>query len=91
MRGAMQARELQPEPNRPDVVSIAQLIGLASTYLPEAEIRRVREAYKFSDVAHLGQFRATGEPYVTHPIAVAELCASWRLDSWPFKPPCFTM
>jgi guanosine-3',5'-bis(diphosphate) 3'-pyrophosphohydrolase len=81
MRGAMQARQLQPEPNRPDVVSIAQLIGLASTYLPEAEIRRVREAYKFSDVAHLGQFRATGEPYVTHPIAVAELCASWRLDS----------
>lgn len=77
----MQARELQPEPNRPDVVSIAQLIGLASSYLPEAEIRRVREAYKFSDVAHLGQFRATGEPYVTHPIAVAELCASWRLDS----------
>lgn len=81
MRGLMQARELQPEPNRPDVVSIAQLIGLASAYLPEAEIRRVREAYKFSDVAHLGQFRATGEPYVTHPIAVAELCASWRLDS----------
>lgn len=77
----MLARELQPEPNRPDVVSIAQLIGLASSYLPEAEIRRVREAYKFSDVAHLGQFRATGEPYVTHPIAVAELCASWRLDS----------
>ncbi|WP_370262182.1 bifunctional (p)ppGpp synthetase/guanosine-3',5'-bis(diphosphate) 3'-pyrophosphohydrolase [Limnobacter sp.] len=77
----MQARDFQPEPNRPDVVSIAQLIGLASSYLPEAEIRRVREAYKFSDVAHLGQFRATGEPYVTHPIAVAELCASWRLDS----------
>lgn len=77
----MQARELQTEQNRPGVVSISQLIGLASTYLPEAEIRRVREAYKFSDVAHLGQFRATGEPYVTHPIAVAELCASWRLDS----------
>lgn len=77
----MQARELQPEQNRPDVVSISQLIGLASAYLPEAEIRRVREAYKFSDVAHLGQFRATGEPYITHPIAVAELCASWRLDS----------
>lgn len=81
MRGAMQARELQAEPNRPGVVSIAQLIGIASAYLPEVEIRRVREAYKFSDVAHLGQFRATGEPYVTHPIAVAELCASWRLDS----------
>ena len=77
----MQARESQTEPLRPHVVSIAQLIDTASSYLPEAEIKRVREAYKFSDVAHLGQFRATGEPYVTHPIAVAELCASWRLDS----------
>ncbi|MCQ8897349.1 bifunctional (p)ppGpp synthetase/guanosine-3',5'-bis(diphosphate) 3'-pyrophosphohydrolase [Limnobacter humi] len=85
----MQARELHSETNpsaaRPGiasgVVSIAQLIGAASAYLPEAEIKRVREAYKFSDSAHLGQFRATGEPYITHPIAVAELCASWRLDS----------
>ncbi|MFN4328597.1 MAG: RelA/SpoT family protein [Limnobacter sp.] len=82
----MPTREAQSEPKtagqrNSGVVSIAQLIGLASGYLPEAEIKRVREAYKFSDSAHLGQFRATGEPYVTHPIAVAELCASWRLDS----------
>ncbi|WP_284281863.1 RelA/SpoT family protein [Limnobacter litoralis] len=76
----MQARESQPEQTRQHVVSISPLIDMASSYLPEAEVKRVREAYKFSDVAHLGQFRATGEPYVTHPIAVAELCASWRLD-----------
>ena len=77
----MQARDFPAEPDRTGVVSIAQLITIASGYLPEAEIKRVREAYKFSDSAHLGQFRATGEPYITHPIAVAELCASWRLDS----------
>nr|WP_246099643.1 bifunctional (p)ppGpp synthetase/guanosine-3',5'-bis(diphosphate) 3'-pyrophosphohydrolase [Methylibium rhizosphaerae] len=49
-------------------------------YLEDAEIKRVREAYKFADEAHLGQFRASGEPYITHPIAVAGLCADWKLD-----------
>src|SRR3989475_2476634 len=50
-------------------------------YLPKADIKKVREAYKFADEAHLGQFRASGEPYITHPLAVAALCADWRLDA----------
>ncbi len=50
-------------------------------YLDSADIRRVREAYRFADEAHLGQFRASGEPYITHPIAVAGLCAEWKLDA----------
>ncbi|MCE4554348.1 RelA/SpoT family protein [Roseateles cellulosilyticus] len=50
-------------------------------YLNKAEVKRVREAYKFADEAHLGQKRATGEPYITHPIAVAGICAEWRLDA----------
>ncbi|MCX7043018.1 MAG: HD domain-containing protein, partial [Gammaproteobacteria bacterium] len=50
-------------------------------YLDEADVRRVREAYRFADQAHLGQFRASGEPYITHPIAVAGLCADWKLDA----------
>lgn len=50
-------------------------------YLDDGEIKRVREAYKFADAAHLGQFRASGEPYITHPIAVAGLCADWKLDA----------
>ncbi len=49
-------------------------------YLSKAELKQVREAYKFADEAHLGQFRATGQPYITHPLAVAGLCAEWRLD-----------
>lgn len=49
-------------------------------YLDAADIKRVREAYRFADEAHLGQFRASGEPYITHPIAVAGLCAEWKLD-----------
>jgi len=50
-------------------------------YLDEVDIRRVRDAYRFADEAHLGQFRASGEPYITHPIAVAGLCADWKLDA----------
>jgi GTP pyrophosphokinase/guanosine-3',5'-bis(diphosphate) 3'-pyrophosphohydrolase len=50
-------------------------------YLEPADIRRVRDAYRFADEAHLGQFRASGEPYITHPIAVAGLCAEWKLDA----------
>src|SRR5690606_7363147 len=50
-------------------------------YFDESDIRRVRDAYKFADEAHLGQFRASGEPYITHPIPVAGLCADWQLDA----------
>ncbi len=50
-------------------------------YLDPADIRRVRDAYRYADEAHLGQYRASGEPYITHPIAVAGLCAEWKLDA----------
>jgi GTP pyrophosphokinase/guanosine-3',5'-bis(diphosphate) 3'-pyrophosphohydrolase len=50
-------------------------------YLDAAEIKKVREAYRFADEAHLGQMRSSGEPYITHPIAVAGLCADWKLDA----------
>jgi guanosine-3',5'-bis(diphosphate) 3'-pyrophosphohydrolase len=50
-------------------------------YLPAADIEKVRQAYKFADEAHLGQIRASGEPYITHPIAVAAQCAEWKLDA----------
>ena len=49
-------------------------------YLDAADLKLVRNAYRFADEAHLGQFRASGEPYITHPIAVAGLCAEWKLD-----------
>ncbi|HEY5632483.1 MAG TPA: bifunctional (p)ppGpp synthetase/guanosine-3',5'-bis(diphosphate) 3'-pyrophosphohydrolase [Burkholderiaceae bacterium] len=53
---------------------------MVAEYLPAADVKRIREAYRCSDEAHLGQFRSSGEPYISHPIAVAEICASWRLD-----------
>jgi len=50
-------------------------------YLPPAEIDRVRAAYRFADQMHQGQSRHNGEPYITHPLAVASLCAEWKLDT----------
>ena len=43
-------------------------------YLEPADIELVRSAYRLADQAHLGQKRQTGEPYITHPITVAEQC-----------------
>ena len=50
-------------------------------YLSAADIENVRQAYRFADQAHLGQMRNSGEPYITHPIAVAQQCAEWKLDA----------
>lgn len=69
-----------PEPPPAEATSFAALLDKLS-YLSAADLKRVREAYRFADEAHLGQFRASGEPYITHPIAVAGLCADWRLDA----------
>ncbi len=50
-------------------------------YLSPADIDSVRQAYRFADEAHLGQIRNGGLPYITHPIAVAQQCAEWKLDA----------
>ncbi len=50
-------------------------------YLDAPGIEQVRQAYRFADEAHLGQLRNSGEPYITHPIAVAAQCATWKLDA----------
>ncbi|HLO95047.1 MAG TPA: bifunctional (p)ppGpp synthetase/guanosine-3',5'-bis(diphosphate) 3'-pyrophosphohydrolase [Burkholderiaceae bacterium] len=69
-----------PEPTQAEAASFDALLHRLN-YLPKSDIKRIREAYKFADEAHLGQFRASGEPYITHPIAVAGICAEWRLDA----------
>lgn len=51
------------------------------SYLSADGIDSVRKAYRFADEAHLGQMRGNGEPYITHPIAVASQCAEWKLDA----------
>jgi len=50
-------------------------------YMGSDDVESVRRAYRFADEAHLGQIRNSGEPYITHPIAVAQQCAEWKLDA----------
>ncbi len=50
-------------------------------YLSAEDAEQVRRAYRFADEAHLGQLRNSGQPYITHPIAVAAQCAEWKLDA----------
>jgi GTP pyrophosphokinase len=63
------------------VASVTQLVNRLADYLTPSELKKIREAYRFSDEMHLGQMRKSGEPYISHPIAVAEICAEWKLDA----------
>jgi len=79
----LQARSRQPLPLPSAKTEVASFAALEEklAYLGKPEVKLIREAYKFADSAHLGQFRASGEPYITHPLAVAGLVADWRLDA----------
>ena len=79
----------QPAATPPDVLAAAANAAAASfaalearlDYLNPDDRELVRRAYRFADQAHLGQWRKNGEPYITHPIAVAAQCAEWKLDA----------
>ncbi|HWI35930.1 MAG TPA: bifunctional (p)ppGpp synthetase/guanosine-3',5'-bis(diphosphate) 3'-pyrophosphohydrolase [Burkholderiales bacterium] len=49
-------------------------------YLKPKDVARLEDAYRFSEAAHAGQTRQSGEPYISHPLAVAEILADWHLD-----------
>lgn len=70
-----------PPAPAPGVASVTHLTSKLAEYLTPSELKKVKEAYRFSDEAHLGQMRMSGEPYISHPIAVAEICADWKLDA----------
>src|SRR3954462_5110425 len=57
------------------------LLRDASSYLKAEDVRQIQSAYEFSEAAHEGQFRRTGEPYISHPIEVAKILTQWHLDS----------
>ena len=51
------------------------------SYLEPEEVATILEAYRFSEIAHRGQQRLSGEPYITHPLAVAGTMSEWRMDA----------
>lgn len=62
-------------------MGIEQLLEKASTYLKENDLNRIREAYEFADQAHYGQMRKSGEPYILHPLAVADILVNMQMDT----------
>ncbi|MCB9678670.1 MAG: bifunctional (p)ppGpp synthetase/guanosine-3',5'-bis(diphosphate) 3'-pyrophosphohydrolase [Alphaproteobacteria bacterium] len=60
--------------------SISEIIERIQTYSPDADVGRVMDAYLISARAHAGQKRKSGEPYLSHPIAVAMILADLRMD-----------
>lgn len=69
-------------PGEPAVASVTidALIQRASQYLPAERLDIIRDAFAFAVQCHAGQFRKTGDPYISHPVAVAELVANLELD-----------
>jgi GTP diphosphokinase / guanosine-3',5'-bis(diphosphate) 3'-diphosphatase len=59
---------------------VAELSTAISSYLKPEDVAQVQAAYELAKTAHNGQFRKSGEPYITHPVAVAKILADWHLD-----------
>src|SRR3954467_10218365 len=57
-----------------------QILSEVAGYHPSADLQMVRRAYQFAAEAHDGQTRKSGDPYVTHPLAVAHIIAELKLD-----------
>ncbi len=76
---ASSIRNLWPAGRRS--IGVTQLLNKLETYLPPDQVDQVREAYEFGAQAHEGQKRLSGEPYIAHPVAVADLLADLHLDA----------
>ena len=57
------------------------LVETLESYLPDNQVQQILAAYEFGAAAHKGQSRQSGEPYITHPVAVAQELAEMHLDS----------
>ncbi|MDP5272776.1 RelA/SpoT family protein [Chengkuizengella axinellae] len=61
-------------------MGIEQLIEKASAYLKQADLEQIRRAYNLAEKAHEGQVRKSGEPYILHPLAVADIIVNMQMD-----------
>ncbi|HZD87257.1 MAG TPA: bifunctional (p)ppGpp synthetase/guanosine-3',5'-bis(diphosphate) 3'-pyrophosphohydrolase [Gaiellaceae bacterium] len=59
---------------------LESLLAEVAAYHPDADVDLVTRAFRFAAAAHEGQQRRSGEPFITHPVGVAKICAELRLD-----------
>jgi len=65
----------------PDVIRECELTQKVLAYDPKADTRLINAAYGLATQAHATQRRDNGDPYITHPVAVADILAGYRLDT----------
>lgn len=70
---------VRPEKVRGDV-TCERLLSVVRDYAPQADLGLIRRAFDVAKAAHEGQLRDNGDPYITHPLAVAMILAGFRLD-----------
>lgn len=70
----------QDELNTKPLRTVDDLCDRILTYFPNADLALIRKAYDFSEKAHSGQSRRSGEAYISHPLSVAGILADLRLD-----------
>src|ERR1700682_5053691 len=63
------------------MIRFEDLLEKVRGYAPEADVELLRRAYVFSAFEHRGQVRHSGEPYLIHPLAVADILADMKLDA----------
>src|SRR5436190_13505290 len=56
------------------------LLELVKSYNPDMNTARIERAFRVAEAAHAGQFRASGEPYVMHPLSTARILADLYMD-----------
>src|SRR5258705_7760184 len=62
------------------MIRFETLLEKVRSYSPEADLELLRRAYVFSALEHKGQVRHSGEPYLVHPLEVADFLADMKLD-----------
>lgn len=62
-------------------VKLVDVLDAFRAHHPEGDIELLRRAYDLAEEAHRGQIRKTGDPYITHPLAVAHMLADYGLDA----------
>jgi GTP diphosphokinase / guanosine-3',5'-bis(diphosphate) 3'-diphosphatase len=68
-------------PKRKRAIGLDRLNRRMQRYLPAEQVAQVLKAYEFAAKAHDGQQRHSGEPYISHPVAVATILAEFKLDA----------
>ena len=63
------------------MIRFEDLVEKVRAYAPDADVELLRRAYVFSAMEHKGQVRHSGEPYLVHPLEVADILAELRLDT----------